>query len=131
LVAARRIRREASSTLPGLVADRIVVPLVSTPLLLAHEDVLKRPEQLQAMAIGADWIGDFLAAFASSSESVEIHDRWRPQVRDPGDELALETAIDGRAAALVTFNLRDLADAGRGFGIPVMRPGNALKRCSV
>jgi putative PIN family toxin of toxin-antitoxin system len=131
LVAALRSDRGASSTLLGLVADGIVIPLVSTPLFLEYEDVLKRPEQLAAMALTADGIDEFLAAFASSSEAVEIHYQWRPQVRDPGDEMVLETAINGRAAALVTFNLRDLVDAGRGFGIPVMRPGDALKRCGV
>jgi len=131
LVAALRSGRGASATLLGLVADRIVVPLVSTPLFLEYEDVLKRPEQLEAMAVAAAGIDDFLAAFASASEAVEIHYRWRPQVRDPGDEMVLETAINGRAAALVTFNLRDFAASGRNFGIPLMRPGDALKRCGV
>jgi len=131
LVAALRSDRGASAILLGLVADRIVVPLVSTPLFLEYEDVLKRPEQLDAMAITADSVDEFLAALASSSEAVEIHYRWRPQVRDPADEMVLETAINGRAAALVTFNLRHFADASRGLGIPVMRPGDALKRCGV
>jgi hypothetical protein len=43
--------------------------------------------------------------------------------------MVLEAAINGRAAALVTHNLRDLADAGKAFGIPVIRPAEALKRC--
>jgi predicted nucleic acid-binding protein len=29
---------------------------------------------------------------------------WRPQLRDPGDELVLEAAVNGRANAVVTFN---------------------------
>jgi hypothetical protein len=45
--------------------------------------------------------------------------------------MVLEAAINGRAAALVTHNLRDLGDAGKAFGIPVIRPGEALKRCGV
>jgi hypothetical protein len=32
---------------------------------------------------------------------------WRPLLRDPGDELVLEAAANGRAAAIVTFNERD------------------------
>ena len=45
--------------------------------------------------------------------------------------MVLEAAINGHAAALVTHNVRDLADAGKAFGIPVIRPSEALKRCGV
>jgi putative PIN family toxin of toxin-antitoxin system len=109
----------------------MVTPLVSTPMFLEYEDVLKRPVQLQAMAMTEDAMDGFLSAFASASEAVEVHYRWRPQVRDPGDEMVLEAAINGRAAALVTHSLRDLADAGKAFGVPVIRPGEALKRCGL
>jgi hypothetical protein len=36
--------------------------------------------------------------------------------------------VNGRAAALVTRNLRDLAAAGEIFAIDVLRPAEALKR---
>jgi putative PIN family toxin of toxin-antitoxin system len=129
LVAGLRSGLGASARLLGLVAEGIVTPLVSTPLFLEYEDVLKRPEQLQAMAMTEEAMDGFLSAFASASEAVEVHYKWRPQVRDPADEMVLEAAINGRAAALVTHNLRDLADAGKAFGIPVIRPAEALKRC--
>jgi putative PIN family toxin of toxin-antitoxin system len=129
LVAGLRSGLGASARLLGLVADGIVTPLVSTPLFFEYEDVLKRPEQLQAMAMTEEAMDGFLSAFASASEAVEVHYKWRPQVRDPADEMVLEAAINGRAAALVTHNLRDLADAGKAFGIPVIRPAEALKRC--
>ena len=131
LVAGLRSGLGASARLLGLVADGIVTPLVSTPLFLEYEDVLKRPEQLQAMAMTEDAMDGFLSAFASASEAVEVHYKWRPQLRDPGDEMVLEAAINGRATALVTHNLRDLGDAGKAFGIPVIRPGEALKRCGI
>jgi putative PIN family toxin of toxin-antitoxin system len=131
LVAGLRSSLGASARLIGLVADRIVTPLVSTPLFLEYEDVLKRPDQLLAMAATEADVEGFLAALASASEAVEIHYKWRPQLRDPGDEMVLETAINGRAAALVTHNLRDLAEAGQSFGIPVIRPGEALRRCGI
>jgi putative PIN family toxin of toxin-antitoxin system len=131
LVAGLRSGLGASARLLGLVADGIVTPLVSTPLFFEYEDVLKRPEQLQAMAMTEDAMDGFLSAFASASEAVEVHYKWRPQLRDPGDEMVLEAAINGRATALVTHNLRDLGDAGKAFGIPVIRPGEALKRCGI
>jgi predicted nucleic acid-binding protein len=55
----------------------------------------------------------------SAIEPVTIHRAWRPQLRDPADEMVLEAAINGRADALVTFNVNDFAPAKR-FGLTVM-----------
>jgi predicted nucleic acid-binding protein len=41
---------------------------------------------------------------ASVIKTVYIHFAWRPQLRDPADEMVFEAAIDGRADALETFN---------------------------
>ena len=60
-------------------------------------------------------------------EPVRSHYLWRPQLRDPNDELVLEAAINGHARMLVTFNLRDFAGASR-FGIEVVLPREALRR---
>jgi predicted nucleic acid-binding protein len=35
------------------------------------------------------------------AEPVEMRFLWRPQLRDPGDEMVLETAANGRATSLV------------------------------
>jgi hypothetical protein len=40
-------------------------------------------------------------------EPVETHFLWRPQLRDPADELVLEAAAKGRASAIVSFNAGD------------------------
>ncbi|HET8995061.1 MAG TPA: PIN domain-containing protein [Acetobacteraceae bacterium] len=74
-------------------------------------------------------VDGFLSAFASAAEPVELRYRWRPQLHDPADEMVLETAINGQAAALVTHNLRDLVAAGEHFGIAVIPPREALRRC--
>jgi predicted nucleic acid-binding protein len=39
--------------------------------------------------------------------------------------MVLETAVNGEADWLVTFNVRHLAVAAREFGIRVLRPGDA------
>jgi predicted nucleic acid-binding protein len=61
-------------------------------------------------------------------EPVETHFLWRPQLRDPGDEMVLEAAVNGRASALVTFNIRDYGDVPARFGVEVLVPREALKR---
>jgi predicted nucleic acid-binding protein len=39
----------------------------------------------------------------ASKKCVLIHYFWRPQLRDPSDEMVLETAVNGRANLLITF----------------------------
>ncbi len=103
-----------------------LVPLVSPALFLEYEDVLKRPEQRSAHGMSVSDIDGFLAALASASEPVECHFRWRPQLRDPGDEMVLEVAVNGRARALVTHNIKDFAPAQQ-FRVAVLTPADCLK----
>ena len=54
--------------------------------------------------------------------------RWRPQARDPNDDLVLETAINGGADVIASFNVADMQAGARRFGIPVQRPGTVVRR---
>lgn len=122
VVAALRSRLGASNAVLGLVATGRLIALATPPLFLEYEDVLKRPEQRLRHGLEDEEIDEFLAEFAALIEPVETHLQWRPQVRDPADEMVLEAAINGQADALVTFNVKDFATAGRLFGIPILRP---------
>jgi predicted nucleic acid-binding protein len=62
------------------------------------------------------------------SEPVETHFLWRPQLRDQADEMVLEAAVNGRADALVTFNIADFGAAPARFGIETLLPREALRR---
>jgi predicted nucleic acid-binding protein len=53
---------------------------------------------------------------------------WRPAVRDPDDDMVLETAVNGPAEAIVTLNRRDFAGVAERFGIGVLSPGEAVRR---
>ena len=59
---------------------------------------------------------------------VESHYLRRPQLRDQGDEMVLETPVNGQAQAIVTFNLRDYGVAPNKFGVDVMLPRDAQRR---
>ncbi len=45
----------------------------------------------------------FLDAMLAMAEPVETHFLWQPQLRNPGDEMVLEAAVNGRANVLATF----------------------------
>ena len=96
---------------------------------MEYEDVLKRPEhQLVHGLIPRGRVDEFLAELAALIEPVEVHFQWRPQSRDPNDEMVLEAAITGQAAALVTYNVTDFAGPAERFRISVLRPGELLKK---
>jgi hypothetical protein len=59
---------------------------------------------------------------------VKISYLWRPHLADPGDELVLETAVNGGAEMIATFDLRHLASAAARFGIAAARPGTVVRR---
>lgn len=127
VVATLRTRSGAGNAVLRLVANRRLIGLVSPPLFLEYEDVLKRAEQRIAYGLTLEMIDEFLAELAALIEPVEVRFLWRPQVRDPSDEMVLEAAINGRADALVTYNIRDFAVAGVRFAVPVLRPPDLLK----
>jgi putative PIN family toxin of toxin-antitoxin system len=128
VVAGLRTRSGAGNAVLRLVADQRLVLLATPPLFLEYEDVLKRPEHRLVHGLTPDDVDEFLAELAALIEPVEVHFQWRPQSRDPNDEMVLETAINGRADVLVTYNVVDFAVAWERFGIPVLSPRELLRR---
>ena len=62
-----------------------------------------------------------------AASPVDAHYRWRPQLSDAGDELVFEAAVNGRADALVTYNIRQFATASVRFGLRIVRPVEVLE----
>ena len=128
MVAGLRSKSGAGNAVLRLIADRRLVLLASSPLFLEYEEVLKRPEQRLAHGLTPEAIDEFLAELAALVEPVDIDFFWRPQTRDPNDEMVLEVAINGGADALVTYNLADFRMAGERFRIPILSPADLLKK---
>ena len=122
VVAALRSDRGASRQLLIGALDRAFEVLASVPLIIEYEAVLTRPEHLDASGLTSRQVNEVLDALVKVSTPVPLRFLWRPQLRDPADEMVLETAVNGAADWLVTFNLRHLAGAARQFGIRVARP---------
>ena len=121
LVAATRNRNGPSFALLQLIRFGLVTMCCSPALFLEYEDVLKRENQLMASGLSASDIDAILSELAGIIEPVSTHYQWRPQLRDPSDEMVLEAAANAQAHAIVTYNLRDFGPA-KLFGIPVLNP---------
>ncbi|MGO9459781.1 MAG: putative toxin-antitoxin system toxin component, PIN family [Rhodomicrobium sp.] len=127
VINARRSRDGASNALLRAADARRFTMLASVPLFLEYEAVLTRPEQLIAARLTEELALQFLDYLAGLVEPVKLHYLWRPQLSDVADEMVLETAINGGANAIVTFNKRHFGPAAR-FGIDVAFPAEALRR---
>lgn len=102
--------------------------VASVALILEYEAVLTRMEHLSASGLTHTQALSFVDGVAALAEPVTAWFLWRPQLRDPSDEMVLEAAVNGRTRTIVTFNVRDYGTAPVRFGIEVMRPAEALRR---
>lgn len=128
VVAALRSDRGASRQLLMAALDGVFELLASVPLMIEYEAVLTRPEHLVTIGLTSRDVNQVLDALANVSIPVVFRFLWRPRLKDPADEMVLETAVNGDADWLVTFNERHLAEGARDFGIRVMRPADAWKQ---
>lgn len=128
IVAAMRSPTGASAAIIRKARQGKVVLLLSVPLAMEYEAVCIRPEHQLAAGLSEREVRMFIDAVIAIAEPVKIHYLWRPQLRDPSDEMVLETAVNGRANLLVTFNVRDYGAAPARFGIEVMTPREAVER---
>ena len=128
VVAGVRSRTGASNPLMVAGFRGRFVWCCSVPLFYEYEDVLNRADFLLDAGITRAEIGVFLTDLAGIVRPVDLRFLWRPQLRDPADEMVLETAANCQAVAIVTHNARDFGDAPGRFGIEVWSPGDALRR---
>ena len=128
VVAAMRSPAGASAAIIRAVRQRQATLLLSVPLALEYEAVCRRSEHREESGLSVKQVEIFLDAIIAMGEPVRTHFLWRPQLRDPNDEMVLEAAVNGRADALVTFNVRDYGTAPAQFGVEVLLPREAIAR---
>lgn len=97
-----------------------VIPCISVTLAMEYEAVLSA--RLEELELTKEQLSGFLGYFVAQAERIKIFYLWRPGLRDPGDDMVLETAVAARADYLVTHNIRDFTGADR-FGVRVVTPG--------
>jgi putative PIN family toxin of toxin-antitoxin system len=128
IVAALRSPSGASAALFRAALEHRVALLANVALVLEYEAVCRRPAHALELGLDASDLDLFLDGLAALVEPVPSHYVWRPQLRDPGDEMVLEAAVNGGANAIVTFNQRDFGVVPPRFGIELLLPREALRR---
>jgi putative PIN family toxin of toxin-antitoxin system len=130
VVAAMRSPSGASAELVRRVRRGQLIAAATVALCLEYEAVCLRQEHVAAAGASRAEARNFVDAVIGLVVPVEVHFRWRPQLRDASDEMVLEAAVNGAASAIVTFNTRDFLPAAGSFGIAVVRPVDVLKGLS-
>lgn len=128
VVASVRSKTGASRVILTRIEHGQLTALASVSMLIEYEAVLKRAPHLAAAKMTLIDVDRFTDALASIVEPITPHFLWRPQLKDPNDELILEAAANGHADAIVTFNIRHFGEIAPRFGIAVVQPGDLLRR---
>ena len=128
VVAAMRSPTGASAAIVRAVRQRQATLLLGVPLAMEYEAVCRRSEHRVEAGLSERQVEIFVDAIIAMGEPVLTHFLWRPQLHDPNDEMVLEAAINGRADAIVTFNVRDFGTAASQFGVEVLLPREVIAR---
>ena len=120
LVAAFHSRRGASFILLSRIGTGKFDIAISVPLAFEYEDALSRDRA--EIGLTDEEVGGVIDYVCSVAAKQEIFLLWRPVLRDPVDDLVLETAIAANCQAIVTHNVRDF-DRARQFGVRGLSPG--------
>lgn len=128
VVTAMRSPNGASAALLRAARRRELTILANISLALEYEATCQLADHRLAAELDQQQVGIFVDAILAMAEPVETHFLWRPQLRDAADEFVLEAAVNGGAAAIVTFNERDFGGAPATFGIELLKPAELLRR---
>jgi len=125
LVSAIRSSSGAAAEVIRLAARGKITLLVDYKLVCEYREVTLRPEHVRASAKSGEEIEAVIEMLESIAIPVFVGLKYRPLSRDPNDDMVLDIAINGRADAIVTNNVRDFGSA-RQFGIQVLAPRELL-----
>jgi putative PIN family toxin of toxin-antitoxin system len=127
IIAALRSTKGASAEIIRHVLRGKMRIELTVAMALEYEAVAMRAEHLIAGDLTATEALNLIDSLIALAKPVEIHFRWRPQLRDVDDEMVLEAAINADDRTIVTFNARDFSGAER-FDVKVLSPRDILER---
>jgi len=103
--------------------------VMGAALFSEYEDVLSRDTLWEGSLVSRADRTLILDGFLSTCRWTEIFFAWRPNLSDEADNHLVELAVAGRASAIVTRNVRDLAGGELRFpDLSVLTPEQCLER---
>ena len=121
VIAGLRARRGASFGIVSAMLQNRLDFLISVPLLLEYEEVMKRANPSLLPHFTDPEKDAFLNGFAAFGLCPKIFYLWRPVLRDPDDDMLVELAVAGAATYIVTSNTVDFQGTNI-FGITAITP---------
>ncbi len=103
--------------------------VVSVPLVLEFEEVLLRPKnRTKYDNFTHEEIRLIISDIVHISHKTKLHFLWRPFLKDSFDDKVLETAVNGQAQAIITYNTKDFAGVQKYFGIDILTPAQLFDK---
>jgi putative PIN family toxin of toxin-antitoxin system len=124
LVAAVRSKQGASYALVSALPSSQFQICLSVALYVEWQAVLTSAEHLPPNQQAENALA-FLRYLASVAHLQDIYYLWRPQLRDPNDDMVLELAVAAQASYIVTHNIRDFQNLK--FDVVAITPADFLK----
>ena len=119
IIAGARSKKGASYRILSAMIEKRLDFIISVPLFLEYEEVLKRPGVVSNFSIAE--IDQILNGLAAYGKKPRIFYLWRPTLPDLNDDMVLELAIAGSATTIITDNTKDFRPALQ-FGIEIQTP---------
>ena len=123
-ISALRSQFGASYKLFSLISKEKFQLNLSVPLTFEYEAVAKR--MIGEIALTKKEIDDILDFVISKSNRWDIYYLWRPQLKDPADDMVLELAVRANCNYIITYNINDFKGI-ENFGIEVMTPKDFME----
>lgn len=111
-----------------MVLRRELTSLMDYKLACEYRDVALRAEQLHVSGKSKKETMAILDAIEAVADPVFVAFQHRPLSPDATDDMVLDVAINGSAAAIVTNNIRHFRQAAERFQVSVMTPAELLSR---
>jgi len=103
--------------------------VISVPLALEFEEVLLRPKNREKYDyFSHEEIRLIISDIVSVSHRTKLHFLWRPFLKDSFDDKVLETAVNGQAQAIITYNTKDFVGVKKYFDIDILTPAELFDK---